>query len=258
MTEVPDLSGRVVIVTGASRGIGKGLAIGLAAHGAAVVCASRSEVAQPGGLPGTIHETARAITDAGGSAMALRCDIGDDADIHHLVDETVARFGRLDVLMNNAMSPTQALLADSTVEQWDESMRVNVRSLYVFTQAVTPHMVAAGGGSIINMSSHGAAHETTPFMPPGYLVYSVAKAALERFTSAAAPELAPLGIAINALRPGAVKTEMTEIEFGPDADWSGWATPETVVPPVAALATKRGDEFTGRIVDVAGFGHSWR
>jgi NAD(P)-dependent dehydrogenase (short-subunit alcohol dehydrogenase family) len=257
MTESPDLSGRVVIVTGASRGIGKGLAVGLGALGASVVCASRSEVEKQGGLPGTIHDTARAIEAAGGSAVAIRCDIGNDEDIHHLIDETVAKFGRLDVLMNNAMSPTQALLAASTVEEWDESMRVNVRSLYVFTRAVTPHMVAVGGGSIINMSSHGAAHETTPFMPPGYLVYSVAKAALERFTSASAPELAPLGIAINALRPGAVKTEMTEIEFGPDADWSGWATPATVVPPVAALATKRGDEFTGRIVDVAGYGKTW-
>jgi len=257
MPEAPDLTGRVAIVTGASRGIGKGLAIGLAAHGASVVCAARSEVEKPGGLPGTIHDTARAIEDAGGAAMAIRCDIGDADDIQHLIDETIARFGRLDVLMNNAMSPTQALLAESTVEEWDESMRVNVRSLYVFTRAVTPHMVAVGGGSIINMSSHGAAHETTPFMPPGYHVYSVSKAALERFSSAAAPELAPLGIAINALRPGAVKTEMTEIEFGPDADWSGWATPETVVPPVVALAAKRGDEFTGRIVDVAGFGKVW-
>ena len=256
-TDLPDLSGRVVILSGASRGIGKGLAIGLAGLGASVVCAARSVAPTPGGLPGTIHETVSAIEAAGGTAVAVRCDIGNADDIQHLVDETIAEFGRLDVLVNNAMSPTQALLSESTVEEWDESMRVNVRSLYVFTRAVTPHMVAAGGGSIINMSSHGAAHETTPFMPPGYLVYSVAKAALERFSSAAAPELAPLGIAINALRPGAVKTEMTEIEFGADHDWSGWATPENVVPPVAALAAKRGDEFTGQIVDVAGFGKSW-
>lgn len=256
-SEVPDLTGRVVIVTGASRGIGKGLAVGLAALGASVVCAARSEVESPGGLPGTIHDTARAIEAAGGTAIAIRCDIGEERDIEHLVEETVARFGRLDVLVNNAMAPTHALLAESTVDQWDESMRVNVRSLYIFVRAVTPHMVAAGGGSIVNISSHGAAHETTRFMPPGYLVYSVAKAALERFTSAAAPELAPLGISINALRPGAVKTEMTALEFGPDADWSGWATPESVVPPVAALAAKIGTDFTGRILDVAGFGRSW-
>ena len=253
----PDLSGRVVIVTGASRGIGKGLALGLARLGASVVCAARSEVAKPGGLPGTIHDTVSEIEAAGGTGSAIRCDIGIGADIAHLVEETVARYGRLDVLVNNSMSPTQVLLAESTVEEWDESMRVNVRSLFLLTRAVTPHMVAAGGGSIINISSHGAAHETTPFMPAGYLIYSVAKAALERFTSAAAPELAPLGISINALRPGAVKTEMTELEFGPDADWSGWATPQSVVPPVAALAAHAGGAFTGQILDVAGFGRSW-
>ena len=252
-----DLSGRVAIVTGASRGIGKGLAIGLAGLGASVVCAARSEHTPPGGMPGTIHETAQAITDAGGQALALRCDIGNAEEITALVDTTVERFGRLDVLMNNAMSPTQALLAESTVAEWDESMRVNVRSLYVFTRAVTPHMVAAGGGSIINMSSHGAAHETTPFMPPGYLVYSVAKAALERFTSALAPEIRSAGVTVNALRPGAVRTEMTAEEFGPDHDWSGWSTPESVVGPVATLAAQIDTDFTGKILDVSGFGKTW-
>jgi NAD(P)-dependent dehydrogenase (short-subunit alcohol dehydrogenase family) len=257
MTGDSDLTGRVVIVTGASRGIGKGLAIGLAGLGAKVVCAARSERKIPGGMPGTIHDTANAINVNGGTALAVRCDIGDPADIDALVNTTVERFGRLDALVNNAMAPTQAPFAESNVEQWDESMRVNVRSLYLFARAVVPVMARTGGGSIVNISSHAADHATTPYMPEGYLIYSVAKAALERFTSAAAPELAPLGIAINALRPGAVKTEMTEIEFGPDADWSGWATPKTVVPPVAALAAHAGGAFTGQILDVAGFGRTW-
>jgi NAD(P)-dependent dehydrogenase (short-subunit alcohol dehydrogenase family) len=256
------LTGKTAIVTGASRGIGKGLAIGLAGLGASVVCAARSEVATPGGLPGTIHDTVGEIQAAGGTAAAIRCDIGVEADIERLVEETVARFGRLDVLVNNAMAPTRALFAESSVAEWDESMRVNVRSLYVFTRAVAPHMSANGGGSIVNISSAGAAHATTPFMPPGYLFYSVAKAALERFTSAAAPELAPLGITINALRPGAVKTEMTALEFGPDADWTGWATPDAVVAPVAALAAKigtgpAGAGSTGNILDVADYGKTW-
>ena len=247
--------GKVVVVTGASRGIGKGLALGLAGLGATIVCAARSEVESPGGLPGTIHETAAEIEAAGGRALAVRCDIGVAGDIEHLVGEVMSRWGRLDALVNNAMAPTRALFAASSLEQWDESMRVNVRSLYLFTRAVTPHMAAGGGGSIVNISSAGAAHETTPFMPPGYLFYSVAKAALERFTSAVAPELEPLGITINALRPGAVRTEMTAIEFGPDADWSGWATPDAVVAPVAALAFR--PELTGRVLDVSGFGRSW-
>jgi 3-oxoacyl-[acyl-carrier protein] reductase len=120
-----------------------------------------------------------------------------------------------------------------------------------------PVMARTGGGSIVNISSAGAEHATTPFMPPGYLFYSVAKAALERFTSALAPEVRSLGITVNALRPGAVKTEMTAEEFGPDADWTGWSTPETVVAPVAALAAQIDTDFTGRILDVSGFGSTW-
>jgi NAD(P)-dependent dehydrogenase (short-subunit alcohol dehydrogenase family) len=257
VTDTVDLTDRVVIVTGASRGIGKGLAVGLAGMGASVVCAARSERATPGGLPGTIHDTVGQIVDAGGTAFAVRCDIGEPAEITHLVDATVDRFGGLDVLVNNAMAPTQALFDESTVEQWDESMRVNVRSLYLFARAVVPLMAARGGGSIVNISSHAADHATTPYMPPGYLIYTVAKAALERFTSALAPEVKPLGIVVNALRPGAVKTEMTELEYGPDHDWSGWTSPSDVVAPVAALAAAAGSDFTGNVIDVGGFGKTW-
>jgi len=257
MSTPVDLSGRVVIVTGASRGIGKGLAIGLAGLGASVVCAARSEHTAPGGMPGTIHETAQAITDAGGQAIALRCDIGRAEEITALVDATVEQFGRLDVLVNNAMAPTSVLFDDSDVDQWDESMRINVRSLYLFARAVVPIMARTGGGSIVNISSAGAEHATTPFMPPGYLFYSVAKAALERFTSALAPEIRSAGVTVNALRPGAVRTEMTAEEFGPDHDWSGWSTPESVVGPVATLAAQIDTDFTGKILDVSGFGKTW-
>jgi NAD(P)-dependent dehydrogenase (short-subunit alcohol dehydrogenase family) len=257
MPENVDLSGRVVIVTGASRGIGKGLAIGLARLGASVVCAARSESATPGSMPATIHDTARAVADAGGTALAVRCDIGVPADIDALIETTVEQCGRLDALVNNAMAPTQAPFAESNVEQWDESMRVNVRSLYLFARAVVPVMARTGGGSIVNISSHAADHATTPYMPEGYLFYSVAKAALERFTSALAPEVAASGVVVNALRPGAVKTENAEAEFGPDHDWSGWATPDDVVAPVAALVTAAGTDFNGRIVDVGGFGKTW-
>ena len=138
-------------------------------------------------MPGTIHETVQAITDAGGTALAVKCDIGRAEEITALVDATVERFGRLDVLVNNAMAPTSVLFAESSVEQWDESMRVNVRSLYLFARAVVPVMARTGGGSIVNISSAGAEHATMPFMPPGYLFYSVAKAAVERFTSALRP-----------------------------------------------------------------------
>jgi len=252
-----ELVGRVVIVTGASRGIGKGLALGLAAKGAAVVCAARTVQTGPGGLPGTIGETVAAIEAAGGRALAVRCDIGVADDIAALVATAADTFGRIDALVNNAMAPTRASFAESTLDQWDESMRVNVRSLFLSCRAVVPHLVDAGGGSIVNISSGGAGHESTPFMPPGYLTYAVAKAAMERFSTALAPELAPLGIAVNALRPGAVRTELATAELGPDHDWSGWATPEAVVPSVAYLVAQRGDGLTGRVVDSTQFGTAW-
>lgn len=252
-----ELDGRVVLVTGASRGIGKGLALGYADHGAAVVCAARSTTAAPNDLPGSIEETVDTITGRGGRAVAVRCDIGVETDLTALVDATMAEYGRLDSLMNNAMAPTRAAFDDATADQWDESMRVNVRSLFVLTKLVTPIMAAQGGGSIVNMSSHGADHAVTQFMPPGYLTYSVAKAALERFTTALAPELVGRGITVNALRPGAVKTELSTRELGDEHDWSGWKGPESVVPAAVFLAAQIGTDFTGRIVDATTYGTQW-
>ncbi len=252
------LDGKVAIVTGASRGIGKALAIGLSRAGARVVCAARSrdEAPDPGGLPGTIEQTAAAIGKEGGRALAVRCDIGVAEDIERLVDETVRAFGGVDVLMNNAMTPTRGVFDAITDDDWDRSMQVNVRSLYTTCRAVLPHMRARGGGSIINMSS-GAADPFVEGMPPGYLTYSVAKAALERFSTALAMELAPDGVAVNALRPGAVKTEKSTQELGADFDWTGWESPESVVPATLFLAAQDARGLTGRIVDATEFGSVW-
>ncbi|MDG2304633.1 MAG: SDR family NAD(P)-dependent oxidoreductase [Candidatus Binatia bacterium] len=252
------LSDRVAVVTGASRGIGKALAVGLAAAGAKVVCAARSrdEAPNPEGLPGTIEETVRSIGQNGGTAIAVRCDIGVERDIEKLVAETLSAFGRLDILLNNAMTPTRGAFDAMTGDEWDRSMLVNVRSLYVSCRAVLPTMRAQEAGSIINMSS-GAADPFVEGMPPGFLTYSVAKAALERFSTALALELAPDGIAVNALRPGAVKTEKSERELGADFDWTGWAAPESVLPATLFLAAQDGSGFTGKIVDATEFGTAW-
>jgi NAD(P)-dependent dehydrogenase (short-subunit alcohol dehydrogenase family) len=251
------LDGRVAIVTGASRGIGKALARGLAAEGAAVVCAARTVAQGESDLPGTVTETADLITAAGGRALPLRCDVSVVDDLRALVDQTVAHYGRLDVLVNNAMAPTRASFAAATLEEWEASMAANVRSLFVLAKLVVPHMTAAGGGSIINISSGGAEHSAAPFMPPGYLTYAVAKAAMERFTTGLAPELRDAGVAVNALRPGAVKTELATAELGDDHDWTGWTAPEAVVPAVVFLATRAATDFTGKIVDSTHYGQTW-
>lgn len=255
LTDRP-LAGQVAIVTGASRGIGRALAVGLAQAGAAVACAARTEVTTPGGLPGTIHETADAIRAGGGNAVALRCDIGSEDDIRALVAATREQLGPVDVLVNNAMAPTRGAFTESTADDWDESMRINVRSLFVTAKAVLPSMTERGGGSIINISS-GAADPNVTGMPPGFLTYSVAKAALEKFSTSLAGELASFDIAVNALRPGAVKTEMATHELGEDYDWTGWGPPEAVAPAVVFLAGQRADGLTGRIVDSTQFGTMW-
>ena len=253
----PAFEGRVVIVTGASRGIGRGLALGLADIGAKVVVAARTETASADGLPGNIHETVEEIRARGGTAVAQRCDIGVEGDLQALVDAAVREFGGLDVLVNNAMTEVRAAFVESTPEQWDESMRVNVRSLYVSCKAALEPMKARGGGSIINISSGAADPNIGSLMPPGYFIYSVAKAALEKFSTALAVELAPFNVAINALRPGAVKTEHAAKELGPDWDWTGWTEPEAVVPAVAYLAAQRADGLTGKVVDSTQFGTTW-
>ena len=250
------LRNKVAIVTGASRGIGKGLALGLAEAGAAVICAARTVDRNPDGLPGNIFETAEEIRSQGGEALAIRCDIGVESDIRAMADTTLAEFGRIDVLMNNAMTSTRGLFEEMTPEMWDTSMRVNVRSLFSTVKAVLPAMKEQGGGSIINMSS-GAAASFTEGMPPGYLAYSVAKAALERFSTALALEVAGYGIAVNALRPGAVKTETSVHELGEDYDWTGWLTPASVVPSVLFLSEQTGSGLTGKVVDAREFGDTW-
>ncbi len=251
------LEGKVVIVTGSSRGIGKGLAIGLADAGAKVVVSARTLDNPKPGLPGTIKDTVDAITAAGGTAFAIRADIGIEADIVDLINQTVQKFGRIDCLVNNAMAPTRGTFDEATAEMWDESMRTNVRSLFIFSREVIPVMVRTGGGSIINVSSGGAAHESNPNLPPGYSTYVVSKAAMERYSTSLAPEVAERGIAVNAMRPGAVKTELSTLEMPADTDWSEWQEPKDVVPAVIFLAQQRGDGFTGHVVSSPDYLKLW-
>ena len=143
MTE-ESLQGKVAIVTGASRGIGKAMALGLAAAGASVVVAART--AEPRGtLPGTIHETVAEIETAGGRALAVTCNVREEESIREMVNRTLDEFGAVDVLVNNAGIGGYAPFLQMTLREWDLNMAINLRAPFIACQSVAPIMIEQGG-----------------------------------------------------------------------------------------------------------------
>ena len=245
------LSGKVAIVTGSSRGIGKATALGLAREGAKVVVAARSE-AERTGAPGTIHETVGEIQAQGGTALAVRCNMREEEDIFALVQRTVDAYGRIDVLVNNAGIGSYRTFLETTVKQWDLVMDIDLRAPFICCKAVAPIMVDQGGGSIINVSSHGATNIFSSTLGEGVVLigqeYGAAKAGLERFSWGLAVELGPYNIAVNVLKPlRPVISEGFQVQR-PDADFSTWATPEAMVKAAIHLAQQDAHGLTGATV----------
>lgn len=249
------LSGKVAIVTGSSRGIGKATALGLAREGAKVVVAARSESERPG-VPGTIHDTVSEIQSNGGTALAVRCNLREEEDIFALVQQTVEAYGRIDVLVNNAGIGSYRPFLETTVKQWDLVMDIDLRAPFICCKAVAPIMVGQGAGSIINVSSHGATNIFSSTLGEDHeagitLVgqeYGSAKAGLERFSWGLAAELGPHNIAVNILKPlRPVITEGFQAQR-PDGDFSTWATPEAMVKAAIHLARQDAHGLTGATV----------
>jgi NAD(P)-dependent dehydrogenase (short-subunit alcohol dehydrogenase family) len=214
------LQGKVAVVTGASRGIGKGCALALGELGATVYVTGRTVT--PGkGLPGTVGETADEITALGGTGIAVAVDHHDDAQVDALFDRIGEEHGTLDVLVNNVY-PSADLTAwlgkpfwELPVEAWDGVIDIGLRSHYVAARRAAMFMVPARAGVIVNVSSSGS--QTYSHNIP----YGVGKAALDRFTADAAHELRPHGVAVMSLWPGLVKTELVMAGASKAADGSG-------------------------------------
>jgi citronellol/citronellal dehydrogenase len=151
MTDVlhPDLSGRVAVVTGASRGIGKALALRLAREGADVVVAAKSEVSTEK-LPGSIHETAEAVRALGRRSIAVVTDVRSEEAVKNMIDRTIAEFGRVDILVNNAGALWWQKVVDTPPKRFDLMMNVNVRAAYLASYFALPHMVKQRWGHILN------------------------------------------------------------------------------------------------------------
>jgi glucose 1-dehydrogenase len=192
------LKDRVAIVTGASRGIGRAIALGLAREGAAVVVNNSHP-----GSDELAEEVVRTICAAGGRAAPLRADVADLAEHHRLVAAAVTQFGRLDILVNNAGVEFREPFLRTRPETWDRTLAVNLRGPYFLSQKAAEAMMGSGGGKIINIST---VHDHHPLRDRS--AYAISKGGLMMLTKSLAFELAEHGISVNAISPGAILTDM--------------------------------------------------
>lgn len=243
------LRGKVVVVTGASRGLGKGIAVGLGEAGATVYVTGRSTRESPGFLPGTIEETAEEVDRAGGEGVAVRCDHTDDHAVAALFERVQTERGQIDVLVNNAFaSPEQHVLWSSArfwetpVELWDELIAVGLRSHFVATRNAVPQMLGGGGGLVLNVASHMAETGKKPGSEV-LISYSVCKAGLRRLTSDMAAELDGTGVSVVEVWPPASTTEGVLADSEVFGDLSRWLPPVFTGRVVAALVA---DDNAGR------------
>jgi citronellol/citronellal dehydrogenase len=239
------LEGKVAVVTGASRGIGKAIAIWYGREGASVVCTSRTTDASPSRLPGTNNDTVRAIEAADGKAIAVKCDVRLEADVENLRKATIDTYGRCDILVNNAGISYPGNTIDVATERFDLVMAVNVRGPYLTFKAFAPGMVEQGGGLVLNISS-GAARA----VGAGRLSYSVSKVALDKLTVGLAAEMADKHI--NCISLGLelpVLTEGFAYVSPPGIDTSNWESPDIMGEAALWLATHAG-AYNGRVVTI--------
>jgi 2-deoxy-D-gluconate 3-dehydrogenase len=237
-----DLSGRTALVTGASRGIGRALAVGLAAAGADVALSARDE--------DLLREVQGEVEALGRKAVVLPADVTDGDACHRLVDDTVAALGHLDVLVNNAGgSAYMGPFTELRFSGWEKVMRLNVDSIVHLCQAAGRHMTARGSGSIINVASV-AGLTGTPFIVP----YGASKAAVVSITKSLALEWGESGVRVNALCPGWTRTDLNKALWG-GADGGAslvanqgikrWATVDEMVGPTVFLASDASSYVTG-------------
>jgi len=241
-----DLTGRVAIVTGGTRGIGLAIAEGYVAAGAKVVVASRK--------PEACEAAEAHLRERGGDVLGVPTHMGDLDSIAAVVDRTVEHFGALDIVVNNAANPLALPIGAYTPEGFDKSIGVNVRGPVFLIQAALPHLEASDHAAVLNVITVGA-FQFADFVS----IYAAGKAALLSFTRSMAANFAPRGIRINALAPGAVDTDMVRNNPQPVQDLLAGsslmrrlASPDEMVGPALLLTSDAGSFITGQVMVVDG------
>ncbi len=241
-----DMTDRVVIVTGGTRGIGRALAEGYAAAGAKVVVVSRKQEA--------VDEAAEHLRSMGAEAIGVPAHVGDLDDLSTVVERTVDAFGGIDVVVNNAATALAQPVGEYTPEAWAKSLDVNLRGPVFLTQAALPHLKASPHAAVLNILS-GAAFMFSSFVS----MYGIGKAGLLSATRSAAAELAPHGIRVNALSPGTVDTDMVRANTPEMQDVMAevmllkrMADPDEMVGPALLLTSDAGSFITGQVLLVDG------
>lgn len=237
-----NLQGKTLFVTGASRGIGKAIALRAAKDGANVVIAAKTTEPHPK-LPGTIHSAAEEIVAAGGKALALAVDIRFEDQVEAAIAKTVETFGGLDVLVNNASAIHLSGTVDTPMKRYDLMHQVNVRGTFLCSQKAIPHLKKAPNPHILNLSPP-LNMEARWFAP--HVAYSMAKFGMSMCVLGMQEELRPHGIAVNALWPRtAIATAAVQNLLGGDAAMAGSRTPEIMADAAHVILTSVSREATG-------------